>query len=319
MAQQGDDIVSLPGPPPPNPAARRAAIDAAMRRFDGLEDVPRPRRRFSLSGWASTHRAAAGGLATATLILAISIPAIQIAIRDRPLGTASESSLPEQAPAEQNAAAPAPVDEAPAPQAGQPVAAVDEAPAPAAPALAKAQAAEERNEQTSGFVAPPAPVIAAPAPPPPPPAPEPQAPKDAADVNNIVVTGTRVPRPNLESAIPVTVVNSQEIADPANAFLSRLQQALLDNDTETIAKLVALPFHVTIGGERRTYRSSRAIYNDFDRIFTTPVRMQLLNLAPATLASRDGGKLRGATLIWFGCGKPVCEDEDRIRIREVRP
>jgi len=56
LGQESDDIVSLPAPPPPNPAARRAGIDAALRKFDGIEDAPQPRARPGLLGWASSHR-----------------------------------------------------------------------------------------------------------------------------------------------------------------------------------------------------------------------------------------------------------------------
>ena len=101
MGQDGDDRLSLPNPPPPRPAARREAIDAALRKFDGMEDAPAAgrRKRPLLVQWASTHRAAAGGLVTAALFAVIAIPAIQVAIRDNPQQVASEDSLSERAPA----------------------------------------------------------------------------------------------------------------------------------------------------------------------------------------------------------------------------
>ena len=45
MAMDGDDPVSLPKPPPLRPAARDAAIVAAMRRFDGEAEAPIRARR----------------------------------------------------------------------------------------------------------------------------------------------------------------------------------------------------------------------------------------------------------------------------------
>jgi hypothetical protein len=331
VGHEGDDRLSLPVPPPPNPAARRAAIDAAMRRFDGIGDAPAPRRRRSLAGWASAHRGLAGGLVTAALIAVISIPAVKVAIRDHPGEVATENSL-----AETTLPGPATSNEAPAPTADQ-AAAANEAPSSAKAAPRPAQEAEPSSgfvapirEEKAG-IAPPAPmrvapappaIVVAPAPPPPPPPPSaaPQAQADAAnDAGNIVVTGSRIRRPNLDSAVPVTVVSGQEIADPFAAFLSELQQAISDNDRGKVARLVALPFHVRIGGERRTYSSSRAIYNDYELIFTPAVRIELLDLRPAGLATRAGGRLRGSGRIWFGCGKPLCADEERIRIREVSP
>ena len=61
MGHEGDDLVSLPAPPPPNPAARRSAIDTALRKFDGIQETPPARSKPPLLNWASTHRRAAGG------------------------------------------------------------------------------------------------------------------------------------------------------------------------------------------------------------------------------------------------------------------
>src|SRR3982751_4061724 len=41
MASDDDIAAFLPTPPRPAPAKRAAAIDAAMRRFDGVDDAPR--------------------------------------------------------------------------------------------------------------------------------------------------------------------------------------------------------------------------------------------------------------------------------------
>ena len=40
MAIDSDNQLSLPDPPPPRPAARKEAIDAALRKFDGIEETP---------------------------------------------------------------------------------------------------------------------------------------------------------------------------------------------------------------------------------------------------------------------------------------
>ena len=44
MAVEKDQSAWLPEPPPPRPARRDAAIDAALRRFDGI-DEPAPGAR----------------------------------------------------------------------------------------------------------------------------------------------------------------------------------------------------------------------------------------------------------------------------------
>ena len=51
------------------------------------------------------------------------------------------------------------------------------------------------------------------------------------------------------------------------------------------------------------------------------MRASALALRPATLQSRDGGRLQGNGRIWFGpscAGKP-CPADAPIRIREVNP
>ena len=52
MAIDSEDSVSLPKPPPPRPAARDAAIEAAMRRFDGGGPETPVRARPSAGGVA---------------------------------------------------------------------------------------------------------------------------------------------------------------------------------------------------------------------------------------------------------------------------
>jgi hypothetical protein len=315
-----------PVPPPPNPAARRAAIDAALRRFDGIEDSPVRRKRPSLWQWASTHRAVAGGLLTAMLIAVVSIPAIQIAIRDHPSEVATEGSLSEVAPRN----APVADNEQPAAPADAQVAA-NEPPLPASAAPSPRPAKE--NEQVSGFVspireeksgiaspapmrlAPAAPALAAPPPPPPPtppPAePEAQADAKASDVGNIVVTGSRIRSSNMESAAPVSVINA------ASDFLSRLQDAFASDDRRAVMLMIGLPLRVRFGGDTRTYRTAKDVERDYDRIFTPQVRASVQNSSSYELLSRDGGKLKGNGSIWFGCGLRQCSSDETMRIREV--
>lgn len=338
MAQEGDDRLALPVPPPPRPAARRQAIDAALRKFDGIEE-PAARRRPSLPWWSAMNRRPPGALVAAAIIALVSIPAIQIALRD---GPASEVA------GESNAAAPDRLITANEPheEAGE----LAEAAEPSRPAASSSVVQPgEADEEGTGFTstdaeqkarvappdrmmaapAPPALVAAPPPPPPPPPAParraaEPEAQSEAAEraegadaaadaAGSIVVTGSRIRKSNMESASPMTVV------DPFGDFLTRLQQAIENNDRMAVARLVALPLHVRVGGERRTYSSSRAIYNDYDLIFTPAVRIEATGLHPLTLQSRDGGRLKGGGRIWFGCGKRRCSSADGIRIRQINP
>jgi tetratricopeptide (TPR) repeat protein len=54
-----------------------------------------------------------------------------------------------------------------------------------------------------------------------PPAPPPEPPPDEAGADQIVVTGTRIARPNLDSASPITVVGSRAAASAGRAASAR--------------------------------------------------------------------------------------------------
>jgi hypothetical protein len=328
MGQDRDLPVSLPSPPPPRPAARREAIDAALRKFDGIEDAPaptQPRRRLS---WATMHRRPAGALAAAAIVAIIGIPAIQIAIRDNPTPVAEEAPAPDLVAPDQVTPDRSPVAREVAPTAsteeevadpplGEPAQRAKPSPDVAADRLGIAPVREERAKTAAPAPARSAPaapsIMAVPAPPPPPPPPpaEPQAEADTSAYDSIIVTGSRVNRPNLDSASPVTVI------DTTNDFLSRLRDALAANNRRAILGLVALPLKVSFDGDVRTYRTRRDIDRDFGRIFSAEVRQSARTLHPHALTTRDGGRLRGNGLLWFGCGKRECTSGEAMKVREV--
>lgn len=325
MAIERDDMISLPNPPPPRPAARRAAIETALRKFDGIKEpaTGRPaRQRVRRIQWATLNRRPAGSLVAAAIIAVVCIPAIQIAMRDRPPEIATEAGVPAVQPARDGAAEADSADAAAPAQAQEAVAASAE-PSPTMPQSPSATGADVRAERTSTesdrMVSSPAPAMAVPAPspfaaaPPPPPPPAAEAEEKVSDAGNIVVTGSRIQRRNLESARPVSIV------DPYGEFLSRLQTALRANDRRAIIRLVAFPLRVSLDGEWRTYRSPREVERDFDRIFTADVRQAALNLRPGALMSRGGGRLKGNDRLWFGCARKSCSSEGSIRLREVTP
>ena len=326
MAIHSDDLVSLPGPPPPRPAARKAAIDAALRKFDGIEEIAGRSGAGRPPTWATMYRRPLGALVTAALVAVISIPAIQVALRDDPPEVVTEAGEPPVAQPVQNSADTVPAPPAPPPARAEE--AVVSQPASGQAAASPLAVAEGRANRVSGEVdrkaslAPPP--MAAPAPPPlvasppsPPPPPPPSAPaetqQEASDTGSIVVTGSRVRRPNMESASPVTIV------DPHGEFLSLLQAGLGSNDRRAVIRLIALPLRVNFGSGTRTYRSSREVERDFDRIFTADVRRAALELRPDTMMVRDGGRLKGNGRIWFGCARSSCPSDSSVRIREVNP
>jgi hypothetical protein len=335
MAIDSEDSVSLPVPPPPRPAARRAAIDMALRKFDGIEDAPPARhperptpRRFQ---WASLNRRPAGALVAAAIIAVIGVPAIQIALRDRPPEAATEPAQPGLPAQNQPPAASITANEPPQQaEIGQAVAAAEEAAAPPQPAKdeGRTNLVADRKAAVpalSSLAAPsPMAVIAAPPPPPPPPPAEPQAEaSDAAGVGNIVVTGSRIPAPNAKSSgfaqRAEAAPGPREIIAPYGDFLNRLQEALGGNDRRAVLQLVGLPLRVNFAGGVRTYRSRQDIERDYDRIFTPAVRDAAQNLYAGDLTNRDGGRLRGSGRIWFGCGLRTCSSEGVVRVREVTP
>ncbi len=341
MTIDSDDMISLPSPPPPQPAARRDAIDAALRKFDGVEDRPgekATRKPPSRISWATMHRRPAGALLTAALIAVVFIPAVPFILRDNPPNMDPQAEVPRQVQPAQDAFICAGADcaghAASEPRQALPDEAVATAasPSPAQPLAPPAVVAEERREAVSAAsdrkaaLEAPAPVLAAPAPPPPPP-PAPPEP-EVEGGQNIVVTGSLIRAPNAakqsladEVGYAAKPANRSAMIDPYGDFLSRLQVGLKANDRRTIIGLIGFPLRVNLNGRTRAYRSPQDVERDYDLIFTPQVRSAVLNQRPADLMSRDGGRLKGNGKLWFGpsCSKKSCSREDPIRIKEVNP
>lgn len=181
-----DDIAaSLPQPPPPAPARRDAAIEAAMRRFDGKDDAARaiaPRQRPT-PWWTQLRSPQLGALVSAALVALVGVPAIWLSMSDqsRPAQNATiyaDQNASEAAPLEAGPQPPPPPIATTAPDvaAGTVDTAQVAPPEPAPPALAQVDIAP---------LASPAPAlkVASPAPPPPPPPPAP--------ADEIVATASR--------------------------------------------------------------------------------------------------------------------------------
>jgi hypothetical protein len=75
MAEDKDIALSLPKQPPAAPARREAAIDAALRRFDGADEaVVRPTPTRPAGGWSRINRPQLGALVAAGLVALIFAP-----------------------------------------------------------------------------------------------------------------------------------------------------------------------------------------------------------------------------------------------------
>jgi hypothetical protein len=340
MAIEGDNSISLPIPPPPRPVARQAAIAAAIRKFDGIEEAPAGRAarpRPSRIAWATMHRRPAGALVAAALIAIVFIPVVPFILRDSPPGVVPQAEVPVQVQPGRDASFCAGADCAGRGQSASRTAQArpEEAvvavasPSPAQPAVSPAAVAEDRRELDSAgsnrnaALEAPAPVIAAPPPPPPPPPSEPEAERGG----NIVVTGSRIPAPNrakqsLADEVGYAAKPASPLAmiDPYGEFLSHLQAGLKANDRRAIIRLIGFPLLVNLDGHTQSYRSSRDVERDFDRIFTPQVRSAVLNQRPDNLMNRDG-ELKGNRRLWFGpsCSRKPCSPKASIRIWEVNP
>ncbi|HYD36137.1 MAG TPA: hypothetical protein VEA60_00895, partial [Allosphingosinicella sp.] len=131
----GDEDISaaLPRPPPPAPARREAAIAAALRRFDGVGEVPAPVRRPARA--APWRRPYFGALAGAALVALIALPLAWTSLDDRPYRSAPASPPAREARPRPAARAvePLPPPAGRGEAAREPATASDEAPVPAAP------------------------------------------------------------------------------------------------------------------------------------------------------------------------------------------
>jgi hypothetical protein len=332
-----DDSVSLPTPPPPRPASREAAIGAALRRFDGIEDRPsvsKPAR------WTWNRHPQLGFALAASLIVAIGLPAAFIALRDQgasPVGVSAtspptaqprravvpSSSIPEAAPE------PGPVKRRAVAPPGAPPVRLQREEAKASP-VAEAQAAPSAD------------MAYAAAPPPPPPAlprPPPPAAEKVASTGDLVVTGTRIPRPNLSAqSSPMNreasgiAAERDEVANDLPApdwvlknpayrtFLTKLQNALRVNDRDAVIKLAGLPLRVNYS-RSHIYRDAKSVRADYDRIFTPNVRTVILAQRFEQLFGRDQGVMIGDGEVWFdhACLNSSCSRRGPVRIIAINP
>jgi len=345
------DSQLVPDPPPPRPVARDEAIAAAMRRFDGVEDNPpvRAERPRSTGGWIRKPQFATA--MSLGLIAIIGGPLTWMAVRNGALNPPSEpaapptASSPAVAPSVASEAVPsaqaipsrgAPASDAAAPP--PPEAKKDVAPVVAAPV-------EQRLSDPAQelAVAPPAP----PPPPPPAPPPAPMAEKSAEGTvaNDIAVTGSRIRRPNLTTASPVTVPNRSAERDEAEVvnslpkaqapaapgwvtkdrayatFLSQLQGAVRTGNRDGVIRLIRFPLRVNANGKSRVYRNAASVRANYDQVFTPQVRQAILNQKFDRLFGRDQGLMIGDGQVWFDhtCPNAQCSPPGPVRITAINP
>jgi hypothetical protein len=326
MAGEEDQQTWLPKPPPPRPARRDAAIDAALRKF-GEEEAPAPvRERPERRSW--TRRPQFAVAVSAMLLLIIGIPAALVGIRNAPHNV--ESASP---PAVQyEPAAPPARARLPAP-----VATADVGPTPPSPPVAPAKPASPQSKSVEAKVSAPtetlaaeppmvaaspapAPMVAAAPPPPPPPPPPPAAvASEQGMADNVVVTGSRMRKPALDAPSAARSMSpGQKYAD----FLSRLQSAARAGNHGEIIALIDFPLRVNAApGGARIYRDPASVERDFDRIFTARVKRAILRQRAERLFVRDQGAMIGDGEVWFDqtCPNAACSPPGPVFIRAVNP
>lgn len=218
MTPDDDLAAALPPTPPPRPDRREAAIEVAMRRFDGADAEPsrenaeiEPRSRPG-----KIDRSRVGVLAAAALVVTIGLPLWMVSDHGPPATVAEQPvDLRVKPDAEPRDREPSPevADTVAPPRAARVLAPTSAGPAqgpasrpadegPEAQVDVDGVAAEQRSERAFALApSPPPAVVAMPAPaPPPPPPPPPSAEAGVGESANVVVTGTRVGHDRGEAA-----------------------------------------------------------------------------------------------------------------------
>jgi hypothetical protein len=139
-----------------------------------------------------------------------------------------------------------------------------------------------------------------------------------------VLTGTRIPRPNLTA--PQALEVKERGAAPASrtagvanahyaAFLSRLQSAVRSGDRGAVLALVGFPLRVGAAGGSRLYPDAQSVERDYERIFTPRVRSAILRQRSDRLVVRDNRATIGQGTVRLLQSGPGTQ----IRITAVRP
>ena len=346
MAIDDDLSVSLPKPPPPHPARREEAIEAALRRFDGTAeaaaDAHRPRSTAS-TWWTRLRQPQIGVLVSAMVVAAIGLPAALIAVRDLSPSPNQETIAPRPTQRGPVASPPAPPMSGPNDRGAfdvrtPPTELANPSPAtPGGSAGGGSPAARPSNddagvEEASSLAGSPQ------GPPPPPPAPPPaprvepmeRSANDAA-ASELVVTGTRVPQPSVSpdrssqaskrarTGAAAPAAGAQAVDPSYVAFLTRLQSAIRANDHPSVIRLIDFPLRVYSSGSTRLYPDGPSVEREFDRIFTPRVRQAIMRQQANQLFVRDQGVMIGDGQIWFdhSCPNSACNPLGPVRIKAV--
>jgi hypothetical protein len=145
--------------------------------------------------------------------------------------------------------------------------------------------------------------------------------------NDVVVTGSRIPQPNLEREEGVARAEmggsdepSRSVGDRAySAFVTRLQTAVRANDRNGVIALIDFPLRVNSNGRSRFYRDASSVRANYDRIFTPKVTQAVLGQRPDVFFGNQHGWMIGNGEVWFDhiCTNARCSPPGPVRIKAV--
>jgi len=179
------------------------------------------------------------------------------------------------------------------------------------------------------------PALAAPPPPPPPAA---ERDEGLTEDSQIIVTGSQMARPSLvsesirdgrgksrsviqKSNAPATAPKWVQDEGDYRSFLAQLQAAVRTNNRSAVVRLVRFPLRVNFAGGAKTYRDTRTVLADYDRIFTPRVRQAIGDQRFENLSGRDQGVMIGDGAVWFDhtCRNSSCSPPGPVRISAINP
>jgi hypothetical protein len=110
-------------------------------------------------------------------------------------------------------------------------------------------------------------------------------------------SGSSLAAQNCESSTVDT--QGADIAKASRAFLAQLQDAVRANDKQKIADMISYPLNVNYGTKRTRVRTKSAFLAQYDSIFTTQIRKDVLSQSAQCLFGNDNGTMVGNGDLWF--------------------
>jgi hypothetical protein len=135
-------------------------------------------------------------------------------------------------------------------------------------------------------------------------------------------SGDPAPSPAVETAAPTEPADFSaaglETAE-VRSFLTTLQQAVRNDDRQTVASLVSYPITIRIDGAPTTLADPAAFIANYQAVMTKPVRAAVEAAEPDTLFANSDGVMMGRGQVWFGGVYEDGAETYDIRIVGINP